>query len=109
MSTTTPESDGYYHVYWPRGPRQAKIKPLAKRFDTLNGKRIAFLWDYLFRGNEIYDTIAAELKQRYPAVEFVSWNDFGNIHGTDERKIVAALPDKFKELKVDAAITGLGC
>lgn len=106
---STPESDGYYEVYWPRGPRQARIKALAKRLDTLAGKRVAFLWDYLFRGNEIYDTIAESLKQRYPGVNFVNWNEFGNIHGTDERKVVAALPQKLRELGVDAAISGLGC
>ena len=109
MTTTTQESDGYYEVYWPRGPRQARIKALAKRLDTLNGKRIALLWDYLFRGNEIYDTLSTELQQRFPGVNFVDWKEFGNIHGTHEREVVAALPQKFKELGVDAAITGLGC
>jgi hypothetical protein len=107
--TTYTESDGDYEVYWPRGPRQTRIKPLAKRLDTLAGKRIAFLWDYLFRGNEIYDTLSGEMRKRFPGVNFVDWKAFGNIHGTDERKVVAALPEKFRELGVDAAISGLGC
>ncbi len=103
------ESDGYYEAYWPRGPRQAKIKPLAKRLDTLAGKKIAFLWDFLFRGDEIFNTMAEIFTARYPGVTFVDWREFGNIHGTDERKVVAALPEKFKALGVDAAISGLGC
>ena len=107
MSIT--ESDGYYEAYWPRGARQGKIKPLAKRLDTLAGKKIAFLWDFLFRGDEIFNTIAETLKARYPGVTFIDWREFGNIHGTDERKVVAALPQKFKEFGVDAAISGLGC
>jgi len=35
------------HAYWPRSPRQAQLKPLAPRLDTLNGKTIAQLWDYV--------------------------------------------------------------
>ncbi len=107
MSIT--ESDGYYEAYWPRAPRQSKIRPLAKRLDTLAGKKIAFLWDFLFRGDEVFETIAATLKARYPGVSFVDWREFGNIHGTEERKVVAALPQKFRELGIDAAISGLGC
>ena len=29
--------DGYYEALWPRSPRQAQVKPLAKRLDTLEG------------------------------------------------------------------------
>ena len=31
-----------------------EIKPLAPRLDTIDGKTIAFLWDDLFRGDEIW-------------------------------------------------------
>ena len=103
------ESDGYYEAYWPRGPRQSKLKALAPRLDTLAGKKIAFLWDYLFRGDEIFDTLAEALKQRYPGVTFVDYREFGNTHGSEERKVVAALPQRFRELGVDAAISGMGC
>ena len=40
-----PSQDGYYEALWPRSPRQSKVKPLAKRLDTLNGKTIAQVWD----------------------------------------------------------------
>ena len=103
------EQDGYYEVYWPRGARQGKIKPLARRFETLAGKKVAFLWDYLFRGEEIFVTLQEELSKRFPQMSFVDWREFGNTHGTDERKVVAALPQRFKELGVDAAISGMGC
>ena len=36
-----------YQALWPRSPRQAKVKSLAKRLDTLEGKTVAWLWDYL--------------------------------------------------------------
>ena len=106
---STPSSDGYYEAYWPRSPRQSKIKPLAKRLDTLNGKTIAQVWDYVFRGDEVFEFLEEGIKARYPDVKFVSWRDFGNTHGADERAVVAALPEKFKEQGVDAVISGMGC
>ena len=32
-------NDGYYEALWPRSPRQTKIRSLAKRLGTLEGKR----------------------------------------------------------------------
>ena len=90
MSTSA--SDGYYEALWPRSPRQSKVKPLAKRLDTLNGKTIAQVWDMVFRGDEVFEFLEEGLKARYPDVKFVNWKDFGSTHGSDERAIVAALP-----------------
>jgi hypothetical protein len=103
------ESDGYYEAYWPRSPRQSRIKPLARRPESLAGKKIAFLWDFLFRGDAVFKLLQQELEKRYPGVTFVDWSEFGNTHGTDERAVVAGLPQRFKELGVDAAISGMGC
>ena len=103
------EHDGYYEVLWPRSPRQQKVRALAKRHDTLNGKTIAQVWDYLFKGDQIFTLLEEGLKQRYPDVKFVSWKEFGSSAGKDERKVVAALPKRFKELGVDAVISGMGC
>src|SRR4051812_40975193 len=100
--TEISESDGHYAAYWPRSPRQTKVRALAPRFDTLAGKKIAFLWDFLFRGDEVFAVLQQELEKRYPGVTFVDWRDFGNTHGTDERAVVAALPKRLKELGVDA-------
>ena len=100
-------NDGHYEVFWPRGARQMKRKKLAPRPDTLNGKTIAQLWDYLFRGDEICALLEEGLQARYPGVRFVSWKTFGNIHGGNEREIVNALPARMRELGVDAVITGV--
>jgi hypothetical protein len=107
MSET--DTDGHYEVYWPRSQRLSQIRPLARRLDTLAGKKIAFLWDFLFRGDEVFAVLEEELKARFPGMSFVDWREFGNTHGTDERKVVAALPERFQALGVDAAISGMGC
>jgi len=51
---TATENDGYFEAYWPRAARQIRIDLLARRLDTLAGKKIAFLWDFLFRGDQIF-------------------------------------------------------
>lgn len=105
--TSTSTSDGYFEAYWPRGPRQVSAKQLAPRLKTLEGKKVAFLWDFLFRGNEMFDTIEIELNKRYPDMRFVGWREIGNIHGQDERQVVAALPARLKAAGVDAVITAV--
>jgi hypothetical protein len=98
----------YHEVYWPRGASAAKPTPLANRLDTLNGKTIAQLWDYLFRGDEVFATLEEGIRKRYPDVRFVSWKAFGCTHGPREREVLEGLPRRFKELQVDAVISGLG-
>ena len=50
-------NDGHYEVLWPRSPMQVQGKSLAKRLDTLNGKTIVQLWDYLFKGDQVFDAL----------------------------------------------------
>jgi hypothetical protein len=100
---------GYFEVLWPRGEHRAKPSALASRPATLNGKRIAFIWDYLFKGDQIFAQLEGAIRERFPNAEFVHWSEFGNTHGPDERAIVAALPQRLKDLRVDAAISGMGC
>lgn len=102
-------NDGYYEALWPRTPRQTKVKSLAPRLDTLEGKTVAQVWDQVFRGDEVFAALEEGLKARYPGVKFVSWREFGNTHGGEEREVVASLPKKFKEMGVDAVISGMGC
>ncbi len=49
------------------------------------------------------------MKKKYPGVKFVSWKDFGSTHSGDEKESLAALPKRFKELGVDAVISGMAC
>ena len=107
MSTTSNE----YEVYWPRSLRQTKLKPLAKRLDSFDGKTIVFIWDYVYRGDEVFALLEEGLKARYPSLRFISWREFGNIHGTgkNEHDVVSSFPKRFKDLGVDAVITGMAC
>ena len=102
-------NDGYYEVYWPRTQRQVGVKPLAPRLESLNGRTVAQIWDFLFRGDEVFALLEEGLRARFPDVKFVSWREFGSTHGGEEREALAALPKKFREMGVDAVISGMAC
>ena len=99
--------DGHYEVFWPRTARQVRRKSLAPRLSTLDGKLVAQLWDFLFRGDEVLALLEEGIKARYPNVRFVSWKEFGNTHGSNEREVVQALPGRLRALGVDAVISGI--
>ena len=101
--------EGTFAVYWPRGQRTLDVEAVAPKVNSLSGKVVALLWDYLFRGDEIFAILKRELKTRFPGVTFVGPDDFGCTHGADEREVLAAIPEKLKLLRVDAAISGMGC
>ncbi|MGE0769194.1 MAG: hypothetical protein AB7L90_22345 [Hyphomicrobiaceae bacterium] len=98
-----------YAVVWPRSERSIETRPLAPRLDTLEGKTVAFLWDYLFRGDEIWPTLKEALSQRFADMRFIDWDEFGSTHGDEEHRVLSELPAKLKSLKVDAVVSGMGC
>jgi hypothetical protein len=98
-----------YEVFWPGGKKTQADIQYGPRLKSLAGKRIAELWNGAFRGAEIFPVIEQEFSRRYPGIEFVNYQTFGLIHGTDERKVLAGLPEKLKKYKCDAAIVTSGC
>lgn len=101
--------DAIYDVVWPRSPRGIQAQRRADRLDTLDNKRVAFLWDYVFRGDELFPVLGAELTKRFDGVEIVSFEEFGNLHGADEKERVGRLPDDLRSRGVDAVVSGMGC
>ena len=106
---TNGSGDGLYEVVWPSGERKQKMRPLAKRLDTLNGKTVAQLWDFLFAGDEVFLALEKKLAEDYPDVKWVSWREFGSTHAVNEKELLASLPQRFRELGVDAAISCMAC
>ena len=68
-----------YDVVWPRGKTTSGGQKLAKRLDTLNGKVVAELWDWVFKGDIMCEAFEKRLKELYPDVTFISWKEFGEI------------------------------
>lgn len=100
---------GVYDVVWPCGDRRQARHALARRLDTLDGKKIAQLWDYLFAGDKVFAALEEDLRKRFPSVTFVSWREFGSTHAVNEKELLASLPRRFRELGVDAVISSMAC
>jgi hypothetical protein len=98
-----------HKVVWPRARWARTGARLAKRLETLEGKVVAQLWDLVFKGDKMYEVWEEELKKRYPNIKFISWREFGEIHGANEHKVLEELPGKLKAFGVDAVICGVGC
>lgn len=98
-----------YDVVWPKSPLGVQARRAAPRLDTLAGKRIAFLWDHVFRGDELFPVLGQELTARHDNVEIIPHEAFGNTHGSDEKQRMAELPEFLARRQVDAVVSGMGC
>ena len=81
---------------------------LAPRMKLDSPKRFGFIWDYVFRGDQMFALLEEGISQKLPGSEFVRHEEFGNIHGHNEKEVVDALPAKLHQFKVDGVIVGIG-
>lgn len=98
-----------FDVVWPKSPLGVQRRRAAERLASLDGARIGFVWDYMFRGEEIFPALAAELQRRHPGLEVVGYDTFGNIHGPHEHELVASLGATAGDHGVVAVVVGNGC
>src|SRR5918993_1447803 len=105
----TRRNSGDYAVVWPRSAKAVEITPLARRLETIEGKTIAFLWDDLFRGDEIWPILKQEIGKRFTGVNFIDHDVFGSTHGDEEQGALSDLRGKIKWTKSDAVVSGRGC
>ncbi|MBI2910082.1 MAG: hypothetical protein HYX92_20770 [Chloroflexi bacterium] len=97
-----------YEVVWPLGKSVYETVPLASRASSLEGKTICELWDWRFRGEEVFPLLRELLSRRYPGVKFVEYGVFGDTHGPKEREVIARLPQMLREQGCDAVLSGIG-
>jgi hypothetical protein len=101
-------SEPVFEVVWPLAPSAARPGALAVRSGDLSGKTVGELWDYLFKGEEIFPLIRRALQARYPGIRFVEYERFGSIHGRDEAEMARALPEQLRNHGCDAVISAVG-
>ena len=95
-------------VLWPGGESAvAPIEP-APRPSSLDARRVGFLWNHMFRGEEIFPLLAGRLGAEFEGVEFVGFDAFGSTFGGDEHAVIDSLPARLRDLGVDAVISGVG-
>ena len=96
-----------YDALWPLARSTAATVEMSTR-DAREEMRIGFLWDYVFRGDEMFAVLEEELPAHFPGVRFVRHDELGNIHGHDEREVLAVLGDRLREKEIDAVVAGVG-
>lgn len=101
------EPEGY-DVVWPSSSQLPGSGGGTRHIGPLDGKRVAFVWDDIFRGEEMFRAFTDEAHQRGIEFETVTHEHFGNIHGHDERNVVDTLPARLVDQRIDAAIVGVG-
>ena len=90
-------------------PRRWRSSRSPSGSTRIEGKTIAFLWDDLFRGDEIWPILKQELGKRFTGVSFVDHDAFGSTHGDEEHRVLGELPGKIKSMNIDAVVSGMGC
>ena len=108
MTARSTSTEPAYDVVWPLGKLAYETRAPNARVADLSGKVIGETWDYLFRGEEWFPILREEISKRFPGVKFVTYDTFGNLHGPNQRALVAKVPTLLKEHKVDAVISGIG-
>jgi len=93
----------------PTGRSAAPVNGVAPRLEGLDGRRIALVWDHVFRGDDMFAAFIAD-REASGAIEPVMHGLFGNIHGNsaEEREAVTLLPQRLRANQVDAAVIGVG-
>ncbi|MBI2907332.1 MAG: hypothetical protein HYX92_06740 [Chloroflexi bacterium] len=97
-----------YEVVWPLGKSVYEPVALVPRASELQGKTVCELWDWAFRGHEMFPILRETLGRRFPGIKFVDYETFGDTHGPDEREAIAALPELLRKHRCDAVISAVG-
>ncbi|MBI2936406.1 MAG: hypothetical protein HYY31_06360 [Chloroflexi bacterium] len=97
-----------HEVVWPSGRAVVESVTPGRASSDLRGRTIGELWDWFYRGDEIFGILEEHLEERYLDVKFVNYREFGNIHGPNEAKVVAGIPELLRRHGCDLVISGVG-
>lgn len=95
-----------FDVVHPVGRRPVVATASSADLPGLAGKKIALVWDYVFRGDDVFRLAKERFQAERPGVEFVDHEVFGDIHGHDE--LLDQLPGRLRQLRVDGTIVATG-
>jgi hypothetical protein len=99
---------GQYAVVAPVAPAADTGSRIGEPLPDLTGKRIGLLWDWYFKGDEMFAVLREELGHRYPGISFIGPDGFGSTHGDREEEVIGNLTSVLRAEKVDAVISAVG-
>lgn len=94
-----------YEVVRPAGRWAGQPVPLHA---ASRPRRVGFVWDHVFRGDEMFAIVEEELRAHDAGLTFAGYQAFGDIHGRDAGRVIASLPARLRAEEVDAVIVGVG-
>ena len=74
----------------------------------LSGMVVAELWDWRFRGDDMFPIIERELAQQFAGIEFVGFEEFGDMHTAEEDAVQARALSIIRERGAHAVISAVG-
>lgn len=95
-----------FDVVHPVSRRPVVARTSSAGLPVLAGKKIALVWDYVFRGDDVFRLVKERFRAERPGMEFVDYDVFGDIHGHDE--LLDRLPSRLEEMGVDGTIVATG-
>ena len=100
--------DPKYDVVWPLGKVAAETVQTTESVSDLDEATVAEVWDWVFRGDEMFPVIRDQLSSRFPGIRFVEYETFGDIHGPNQQENIASLPERLRRHGCTAAIVAVG-
>ena len=101
------EAEPAYATLWPLGRSTQRGRSAQAGLPALSGKRIALLWDHLFRGDEILSAFAERLGAQSADTEFIDHThfvgDFGDVYTG-----LGSLREQLEQAQADAAVVAVG-
>jgi hypothetical protein len=95
-----------FEVVHPVSRRPAVVRTSSADLAGLAGKKIALVWDYVFKGDDVFRLVKERFRAERSGVEFVDYEVFGDIHGHDD--LLERLPSRLEEMGVDGTIVATG-
>ncbi len=95
-----------FDVVHPASRRPVVARTSNADLPGLAGQKIALVWDYLFRGDDVFRLVKERFGAERSGVEFVDHEVFGDIHSHDE--LLGQLPSRLEEMGVDGTIVATG-
>lgn len=96
----------FYEVVWPLAKSAHELIRPAHRVQDLSGKTVCQLWNWCFKGDQIFGVLRDLLAERFPGVKFVDYGVFGKIDGVKEAEALAGT--HLREQGCDLVLAGVG-
>ena len=99
-------------VVSPLGVQVIEQKTAAPRLPDLAGKKVAEIWNGVFKGEETFPVMREMFRRRFPQTTIVPYTEFPHFPGDDrpqaQQEVARQIAQLVREKGCDAIISGNG-